>query len=51
MLTLAHDRELRLQLVSYGRQMILNRFSPDMVVEMHLRFYEDIIREGAGRER
>ena len=45
MLTLAYNRELALKLVSYGRQMILNRFSPDRVVEMHLRFYRDVIRE------
>lgn len=45
MLTLAHHRELALELVSYGRQMILNRFSPDLVIEMHLCFYQDIIRE------
>jgi glycosyltransferase involved in cell wall biosynthesis len=48
MLALVHRRELALQLVSYGRQMILNRFSPDMVVELHLQFYEDIIREWTG---
>lgn len=51
MLTLARDREKALRLVSYGRQMILDRFSPDRVVEMHLRFYEDIIREHGARRQ
>jgi L-malate glycosyltransferase len=45
MLTLTRDRNLALELVSYGRQMIRNRFSPEQVVEMHLRFYRDIIQE------
>jgi L-malate glycosyltransferase len=45
MLALAHNEDRALQLVSYGRQMILDRFSPDRVVEMHLRFYRDIMRE------
>jgi glycosyltransferase involved in cell wall biosynthesis len=48
MLMLARQRELALDLVSYGRQMIQNRFSLDRVVEMHLDYYQDLIGQ-AGR--
>jgi glycosyltransferase involved in cell wall biosynthesis len=43
MLTLTRHRELALDIVSYGRQMIQNRFSLDRVVDMHLEYYQDII--------
>ena len=43
MLALAHNRQLALDLVSYGRQMIRNRFNPDRVIEMHLDYYREII--------
>jgi glycosyltransferase involved in cell wall biosynthesis len=43
MLGLVHNRERALELVTYGRQMILNKWSPDRIVEMHLEYYEDIM--------
>jgi hypothetical protein len=43
MLALVHNRELALDLVAYGRQMISDRFSPNRVVQMHLDYYRDII--------
>lgn len=43
MLGLVHTRELALDLVAYGRQMISDRFSPNRVVQMHLDYYRDII--------
>jgi glycosyltransferase involved in cell wall biosynthesis len=44
MLALVHNRELALDLVAYGRQMISDRFSPDRVVQMHLDYYQDVVR-------
>lgn len=43
MLSLAHDRERATSLVSYGRRMILERFSPDLVLEMHLQYYRQVV--------
>jgi glycosyltransferase involved in cell wall biosynthesis len=42
MLALAHNRELALDFVTYGRQMIRERFSLDRIVQMHLDYYQDI---------
>ncbi len=44
-LSLVRDRDRAVSMVSYAQQMIPNRFSPDLVVDMHLRFYRDIIRD------
>ncbi len=49
MLALSRDRDKALHLVSYGRQMIRDRFSLDRVADMHLDFYGDIIREWGGK--
>jgi L-malate glycosyltransferase len=43
MLALAHNRELALDFVTYGRQMIRERFSLDRIVQMHLDYYQDIV--------
>ena len=43
MLSLVQDRQRANSLVSYGRQMIQERFSPERVIDMHLRFYEEVI--------
>lgn len=43
MLGLARNRTLALELVTYGRQMILDKWSPDRIVEMHLEYYEEIL--------
>jgi glycosyltransferase involved in cell wall biosynthesis len=43
MLALVHNRELALDLVAHGRQMIRDRFSLDRVVQMHLDYYQDIV--------
>jgi glycosyltransferase involved in cell wall biosynthesis len=43
MLSLVEDRQRANSLVSYGRQMIQERFSPERVIDMHLRFYEEVI--------
>ena len=45
MLSLARDRERANALVSYGRRMILERFSPDRVLDMHLQYYQEIIQQ------
>jgi glycosyltransferase involved in cell wall biosynthesis len=42
MLGLVHDRERALELVAYGRDMILKKWSPDRIVEMHLEYYKEI---------
>jgi glycosyltransferase involved in cell wall biosynthesis len=44
MTALCRDRGKGLSLVSYGREMIRERFSPERVVDMHLSYYEDVIR-------
>jgi len=49
MLALVHNRELALDLVTYGRQMISDRFSPDRVVQMHLDYYQDIVDQAGCR--
>jgi glycosyltransferase involved in cell wall biosynthesis len=51
MLALVHNRELALDLVAYGRQMISDRFSPDRVVQMHLDYYQDIVDQIGRRPR
>jgi glycosyltransferase involved in cell wall biosynthesis len=43
MLGLVRNRELALELVTYGRQMILDKWSPDRIVEMHLEYYREIV--------
>ena len=43
MLGLVRDRERALELVAYGRDMILRKWSPDRIVEMHLEYYREII--------
>jgi len=42
MLGLARNRERGLELVSYGRAMILRKWSPDRIAEMHLEYYREI---------
>lgn len=42
MLGLVRNRELALELVSYGRAMILSKWNPNRIVEMHLEYYWDI---------
>jgi len=42
MLGLVRNRELALELVSYGRAMILSKWNPNRIVEMHLEYYRDI---------
>jgi L-malate glycosyltransferase len=46
MLAMAHQRARALELVSYGRRMINDRFSPERVVQMHLDYYQDIMDQG-----
>jgi hypothetical protein len=43
MLGIVHNRERALELVTYGRRMILEKWSPDRIVEMHLEYYKDIV--------
>ena len=45
MLALVRDRQRALALVSYGRRMILDRFSPDHVLDLHLQYYRDVISQ------
>jgi glycosyltransferase involved in cell wall biosynthesis len=46
MLLLARDPSRAMALVSYGRRMILDRFSPERVLDMHLQYYRDVISHG-----
>jgi glycosyltransferase involved in cell wall biosynthesis len=43
MLGIVHNRERALELVTYGRRMILEKWSPDRIVEMHLEYYKEIV--------
>ena len=43
MLALVHNRDLALDFVTYGRQMISDRWSLDRIVQMHLNYYQDIV--------
>lgn len=43
MVGLARNRERAIELVTYGRQMILTKWSPDRIVEMHLEYYREIV--------
>jgi glycosyltransferase involved in cell wall biosynthesis len=43
MLALATDREQAQESVAYGRKMILERFSPDRVINAHLSYYQDVV--------
>ena len=45
MTALAGDRGKGMALVSYGQEMIRRRFSPDRVFDLHLSYYQDVIRE------
>jgi glycosyltransferase involved in cell wall biosynthesis len=45
MLEVVRNRERAIALVSYGRRMLLDRFSPDRILAMHLQYYRDVIRE------
>jgi glycosyltransferase involved in cell wall biosynthesis len=45
MLALAGDRSRALDLVAYGRRMIIERFSPERVLDLHLQYYRDVIRQ------
>jgi glycosyltransferase involved in cell wall biosynthesis len=49
MLTLAINRERSMALVSYGRRMIADRFGPDRILDLHLQYYRDVIREAKRR--
>jgi L-malate glycosyltransferase len=51
MLALARDRERAMTLVSYGRRMILDRFNPDLILDMHLQYYRDVIQEWKSKAR
>ena len=42
MLGLVHNRERALELVDYGRAMILEKWNPDRIVDMHLEYYGEI---------
>lgn len=42
-LCLSIYRTLALELVTYGCKMILDKWSPDRIVEMHLEYYEEIL--------
>lgn len=42
MLELVRNRDRALELVNYGRDMILRKWSPDRIVEMHLDYYQEI---------
>jgi L-malate glycosyltransferase len=43
MTALATDRNKATALVSYGQKMILDRFSPQRIVDLHLDYYQDVI--------
>jgi glycosyltransferase involved in cell wall biosynthesis len=43
MVGLARNRERGAELVAYGRQMILTKWSPARIVEMHLEYYKAIV--------
>ncbi len=45
MLALARDRDRARALVAYGRGMILDRFHPDRILDLHLHYYRDVIHE------
>ncbi len=45
MLALARDRDRARALVVYGRGMIIDRFHPDRILDMHLHYYRDVIHE------
>ena len=45
MTALARDRSRGLALVAYGQEMIRQRFSPDRILDMHLNYYQDVIRQ------
>ncbi len=45
MLALARDRVRAKTLVSYGRRMIVDRFSPERILDLHLEYYRDVIHE------
>jgi glycosyltransferase involved in cell wall biosynthesis len=46
MLALVHNRERALDLVTYGRQMIRERWGVDRIAQMHLDYYQDIVDQG-----
>jgi glycosyltransferase involved in cell wall biosynthesis len=48
MLALARNRGRALALIAYGRKMIVDRFSPDRVLDLHLQFYRDVIQQWKG---
>jgi glycosyltransferase involved in cell wall biosynthesis len=43
MLALVHNRGRALDLVTYGQQMIRERWNLDRIVRMHLDYYQDIV--------
>jgi glycosyltransferase involved in cell wall biosynthesis len=45
MLALVRNRERSLALVSYARRMVSTRFSPERVLDLHLEYYRDVVRE------
>jgi glycosyltransferase involved in cell wall biosynthesis len=45
MLGLIRNREWATDLICYGRRMILDRFSPDRVLNMHVQYYQDVIQQ------
>jgi glycosyltransferase involved in cell wall biosynthesis len=42
MLGLVRNRDRALELVTYGRDMILRKWNPDRIAGMHLEYYRDI---------
>jgi glycosyltransferase involved in cell wall biosynthesis len=51
MLALAGDRDRATNLVDYGRRMILDRFNPERVIDLHLQYYRDVIRQWNSKGR
>lgn len=45
MLALVHERAMASDLIAYGRRMICERFSPEKVIDMHLQYYADVVRD------
>jgi len=51
MTALANDHNKAMTLVSYGQEMIRRRFSPERILELHLDYYQDIIRKWKNSRR
>lgn len=49
MIQLARNRERASALVDYGQEMLKRRFSPDHILDLHLKYYQDVIEEWTAR--